>query len=177
MDDFTHDDLCLVGQRFLLSRRAGRSPCSFAVVEPTTGARSTPDVIGWGCHGQCHQVEVKRSRSDFFADRHKISRRGDAVLGTHRWYLTPKGLVVPADLPEGWGLVYAYRNVKGRVCTTVVHEAPRVEPSRLAAADERVVVASLLRRFRDGGSLNPETGRISTYRDILAAKEEGQSGA
>ena len=49
-------------------------------------------------------IEVKVSRSDFFADKKKPERKAGGV-GTYRFYLAPAGLIAVTDLPESWGLL------------------------------------------------------------------------
>lgn len=69
------------------------------------GNREQPDV--YACRQTCSAVaEIKVTRADFLADRKKPERyRGG--LGTYRFYLCPEGLISPAELPTGWGLLYA----------------------------------------------------------------------
>tara|TARA_Y100001001_G_scaffold158908_1_gene179099 strand:+ start:13411 stop:13875 length:465 start_codon:yes stop_codon:yes gene_type:complete len=105
-----HDKLVKLGARWL--KRNG-----FPVVATElkcTGSREQPDVIGF--RSSCSAViEVKVSRSDFLADSKKPERT-DGGLGIYRFYLCPEGLIVPADLPERWGLLEA----SGRQVNAVV---------------------------------------------------------
>jgi len=67
--------------------------------------REIPDAIGFKFNNSI-LVEVKVSRSDFFADRHKYVRKNPKYgMGRERWYLTPKGMVKPEEVPDGWGLI------------------------------------------------------------------------
>lgn len=67
----------------------------------TSYARETPDAIGW--HGSASTlIECKTSRSDYLADAKK--KRG-AGMGFRRYFLVPQGLVMPTEIPDGWGLL------------------------------------------------------------------------
>jgi hypothetical protein len=65
-----------------------------------------PDAIGWkrGCYSIV--IECKLSRTDFFADHEKPFRQHPELgLGCERFYLTPRHLLDPRELPAGWGLL------------------------------------------------------------------------
>lgn len=72
-----------------------------------SGCREQPDAIGF--RSTCSAlVEVKISRTDFFADRSKPERSTPGLgVGVYRFYLCPDGLIHPNELPPGWGLLYA----------------------------------------------------------------------
>jgi hypothetical protein len=67
-----------------------------------------PDALGYR-HSWSICVECKTSMSDFRADQQKRSRRGgySERPAVQCYYLCPPGLILPGDLPEGWGLLYA----------------------------------------------------------------------
>lgn len=82
------------------------------------GHRSGPDIpdaIGWDSQWIDDEferyrtfaviVEVKVSRSDFYADQSKPHRFDDDALGRERWYLLPKGMLEPSKIPVGWGFI------------------------------------------------------------------------
>ena len=74
--------------------------------EQSCASGETPDVIGW--KGRCRSVliECKVSRADFLADREKPFRKDPSLgMGCERFYLTPAGLIRPAELPGKWGLL------------------------------------------------------------------------
>jgi len=102
-----HTTLVTLGAKWL--RRNG-----FGVVATELDAvdcRERPDVVGF--RSSCSAViEVKVSRSDFFADRQKPERGSAPGIGVYRFYLCPTGLVAVEDLPPRWGLLY---EEKGRV--------------------------------------------------------------
>lgn len=68
------------------------------------GSRERLDCIGFR-HQSSALIEVKVSRSDFFADMHKPERKRGGGVGTYRFYLAPAGLLLLSDLPPGWGLL------------------------------------------------------------------------
>lgn len=88
-------------------------------------------------------VECKASRDDFLKDRRKPHRATVERMGNYRYYLTPRDMVNPAWLPEGWGLLSALDGRKQRV--KVVIEAPlHLEPEIKVA--ESQILYSLARR-------------------------------
>lgn len=97
----THEQLVKRAEDWL--RRYG---CSVVLSEQACISGEMPDAIGW--KSSCHSVlvECKVSRGDYLADRAKPFRSHPALgLGCERYYLVPKGLIQPAELPEAWGLL------------------------------------------------------------------------
>lgn len=132
--------------------------CSTVFAEIVTAAGEKPDAIGWR-YGFSRVVEVKVSRSDFFADRHKPhASAADRGMGGQRWYLVPPGLVAADEVPAWCGLAYAHAK---RI--EIVREAP--ERERWDARDEAVVLASALRRMELGARFDRGSGRWESYRD------------
>lgn len=164
----THRDLVVLGWRFL---RAGKNRCTVAVTEPVTAACCSPDVIGWGYRGSIHIVEAKRTRSDFRRDASKVSHRGDGIPGDYRWYVAPSGLILPTELPEGWGLAEVSIAPDGghRIRSRVA--APPIVMSERGRRESWIITASVLRRLADGGKICPETGRISSWEEIQASRQ------
>ncbi len=113
----THADLVKIAGRWLRNT-AG---CSVVLEElcAATGNGENPDAIGWRS-GQTMLVECKASRSDFLADRKKPFRADPSRgLGMYRYFLAPKGLLRPEEMPDRWGLL----EVSGRrVFRTKGHE-------------------------------------------------------
>lgn len=105
-----HDQLVSLGARWL--KRNG-----FPVIATElkcSGSREQPDVIGF--RSSCSVViEVKVSKSDFYADAKKPERT-EGGLGVYRFYLCPEGLIDPVELPDRWGLLEA----RGRTVWPVV---------------------------------------------------------
>jgi hypothetical protein len=83
-----------------------RYGCAVVLSEQACINGEMPDAIGWkrACHSVL--VECKVSRADFLADRTKPFRhRPETGVGSERWYLVPRGLVDPDEVPAGWGLL------------------------------------------------------------------------
>jgi hypothetical protein len=109
----THAGLIELAVRWL----RGPYRCGIILSEQACASGEVPDVIAW--KGRCRSVvvECKVSRADFLADRHKPWRANPEIaLGCERYYLAPAGLIAPAELPEGWGLLEA----RGRKVNLVV---------------------------------------------------------
>lgn len=80
----------------------------FIVLQEKGSWGEFPDLIGWTYDLKSILIEAKTSRADFLADQKKLVRQNSAKgMGRERWYLTPKGLLDPVDLPPGWGLLEA----------------------------------------------------------------------
>jgi len=80
--------------------------CGVVLSEQACLSGEMPDAIGWkrACHSVL--VECKVSRPDFLADRAKPFRlRPELGVGNERFYLVPRGLVSPEEIPLGWGLL------------------------------------------------------------------------
>lgn len=92
-----------------LSNLPMRSPMRSMIIlrEPTTYistyGNELPDVIGITDGSSSVNIEVKVSRSDFFADKKK---RHTHPFGHHKIYACPTGLINPEEIPEKWGLLY-----------------------------------------------------------------------
>ncbi len=105
--NFTHTGLVKIAEKWLLKR------CGFAFSELTTFAGEIPDSIGFRS-GDTILIECKTSRADFISDKKKhFRRRPKAGVGSFRFYMCPKDLIKPEELPEKWGLLYV--NDKGKV--------------------------------------------------------------
>ncbi len=104
----THDDLIEIAAIWL------RKKCGIVITEMATSGEE-PDAIGWGTGGQSILIECKATRSDFMSDRKKLYRREPTLgIGCYRFYMAPKGLIDPEELPENWGLI-EINNGKARV--------------------------------------------------------------
>lgn len=102
----THTKLVALGERWLLNTRA----CSFAFSElcASTSNGETPDNIGFKWEDTI-LIECKASRADFLSDKRKRFRRDPRKgMGAYRMYLCPARIIQPVDLPQGWGLLWAY---------------------------------------------------------------------
>lgn len=98
-----HKSLVSLGIRWLKQR------CSIVFYEFTTAANESPDIIGWGS-GFSILIECKVTRSDFLQDSKKLVRRYPHLgMGQQRYYLCPPEVITIEDLPESWGLLWAYK--------------------------------------------------------------------
>jgi hypothetical protein len=80
--------------------------CGVVLSEQACANGEMPDAIGWKKASHSVLVECKISRSDFLADRQKSFRQKPEIgVGCERFYLAPAGLVLPEELPAGWGLL------------------------------------------------------------------------
>lgn len=104
-----HAELVRLGVRWC--KNTGRCPLVFA--EPK-GMSEEPDVFGIHNTGGTTVtivIEAKATRSDFLSDKRKYFRRVPAFgMGRQRYYLAPKGMIKPHELPQGWGLIEATEN-------------------------------------------------------------------
>ena len=97
----THKELCIRACYWLYSRWR----CVHAEIEPHGNTNEFPDAIGWDSGGTSYLVECKISLSDFYSDRRKPFRKNPSEgMGQYRYFLTPKGLLKPEQLRDGWGL-------------------------------------------------------------------------
>lgn len=113
-----HNRLTALGARWLK-----RNGFSVVATELTCfGSREQPDVIGF--RSSCSAIiEVKVSRSDFYADRKKPERMSGG-LGIYRFFLCPDGMISPDELPGRWGLLYA----KGRSVDAIIKPGGNLWP-------------------------------------------------
>jgi len=111
-----------------------------------------PDIIGWHWENT-FLVECKANRADFLGDKNKLFRKyPDYGMGNFRVFLTPPGLIQPEELPERWGLLYAYPS---RIVTQQGYSPRR--PSYYFKANtknETTMLVSALRRFVVRGMLD-----------------------
>jgi len=98
-----HKDLVKIAHNWVLKNAS----CGIAFKELKTITSEIPDVIGFGSWTHSVIVECKASRSDVLADKNKPFRKDPKTgMGTHRYYICPKGLIKKEELPYGWGLIY-----------------------------------------------------------------------
>lgn len=105
----THRELCDLAKKWLLRPNSkGGHGCRIALTECRSGFDGEiPDAIGFRASEDVQTVviEVKTSRSDFLADARKPHRSSGKGMGMWRYFLCPEGIIVPEDLPAGWGLL------------------------------------------------------------------------
>ena len=154
--DSLHYNLCLEGAKWLKRKKNAErfeTPWKYIAVELCVYGCENPDI--WAFNGwSTIVVEVKTSRSDFKNDKKKWWRmpgHEQCIAGNYRYYLVPKGLLKPDDLPEGVGLLeYDGKNIERTI------KAARKTVSNHA---DGIIMASILRRegFKEG---------IYNYRNI-----------
>lgn len=99
----THQLLVQIAYKWVL-----RNGCGVAFREFRSYACNGefPDVIGFSSGGHSTLIECKATRSDFLADRKKSFRITSQLgMGSYRFFCAPDGLMLAADLPNGWGLI------------------------------------------------------------------------
>jgi hypothetical protein len=107
----THGELV---QHAMVWLKDGRN-CRVALSRIAPGAEC-PDAIGFflqpiagrdvGYEWASVLIECKTSRADFIADSSKPFRvQPETGMGRYRYFLAPKGLLKPDELPQGWGLL------------------------------------------------------------------------
>lgn len=141
-----HSDLVAMAAAWLLKKYP------VVITDMVSGARETPDAIGIRGYDST-LIECKASRADFLRDAAKPHRQGDAGMGCLRYYLTTLGMIKPAELPEGWGLLES--NGRGRIRTVVQPE--RRKPDH---REEGAILVSLIRRI---GQNPPEGVSVRCY--------------
>lgn len=105
-EPMTHKELVKKAAKWLkTTNRNIHFRCSIVIAELVTATSEVPDVIGFR-HGYSVLLECKATRSDFLSDKKKYFRREPGNgMGDVRYFFTPKGLISPEELPEGWGLL------------------------------------------------------------------------
>lgn len=115
-----------------------------------------------------HEYEIKLTRSDFNADFKKYRHQyyGDAETEYARpnyfWYVAPRGLLDPADVPEYAGLIQVSGN-RVHPFTERAKNAPKLHGGKISDHElEKVFRASMFRYW--------------SVREKLTALEEKQEG-
>ena len=136
----THHDLV---ERAATGLRNTRH-CSVVLTELVTSSE-VPDAIGWRLGCVSILIECKTSRSDFHADKHKSVRKHNCGMGQRKYYMVPDGLVLPDEVPKGWGLI----EVGPRKRCKVTVQPPKPPISLEILMREVPVLVSALRRYQD----------------------------
>lgn len=93
--------------------------------------RYESDFISVTSAGLIHEVEVKLSRGDFFADfrkglKHTHIQHGD--YANYFWFATPKGLIKPEEIPDYAGHLELEREDKPRYIKYIKAHAAKQAP-------------------------------------------------
>lgn len=100
-----HDDLVIRAEKWLKQQNCG--VIFRDQFRAMTHNGEQPDAIGWR-DGLSVLIECKASRADFLKDKNKKFRKDLGLgMGDWRFYMCPTGVILPEDLPTGWGLLYA----------------------------------------------------------------------
>lgn len=157
----SHADLVEIAAKWL--KRQG---CNVVLTERFAGNDNRgecPDAIGWYCSDfSSIVIECKVSTADFIADAAKPWRTGPA-MGHERYFLAPKGLLLPMVFPPCWGLL----EWDGRVVRRVFPSLPFVD--RAIEHEARLLLAEL-RIFHARGITYPKLGNAP----VMTAKHEGE---
>lgn len=118
------------------------------LAEFSTAAQEVPDVLVF--EGGAHTVllEVKVSRSDFLSDKGKFFRQQeDYGMGEHRYYVAPRDMIQPEELPIGWGLFEIEEVKYGSRTRYIVREKVKPEYKTANKSKECMMLMSALRRL------------------------------
>ena len=145
--EFTHKDLCKIADKWLgKSKKENLRFQKFPIHVSEmvcTSVNETPDAIGWNYCRSC-LIEVKVSRSDFFADKNKPFRTNGDGMGNYRYYLCPEELIKEDELPEGWGLIYVDEKRK----TREIRESKTFVLTASGLDNEKCYLFSIARRMK-----------------------------
>jgi hypothetical protein len=133
----THEKLVEIAVHWLRRYR-----CGVILSEQACTSGEVPDAIGWkkACHSVL--VECKVSRADFQADREKPFRqKPETGVGCERFYLAPRRLIRPEELPRGWGLI----EVSGCQVEVVKASAKNLRAAAGFRCEMNLLLASLRR--------------------------------
>lgn len=144
-----HDQLVLRAEKWLKSQN-----CKVVIRDPfRSWNREQPDAIGWRSEISI-LIEVKVSRADFLADAKKAFRADpEKGMGDWRFYLCPPGIIQPEDLPDGWGLLWAYEKTIKKIHGVPPNCDWYRYPQRGNKSAETTMLVSALRRLELRGHL------------------------
>jgi len=149
----------LVDRAFLYLHGMG---CKVRFRERRASTLENPDAMGFG-GGRALSVliECKASRADFLADKKKLFRRvPEQGMGSRRYFMAPVGMLEPAEIPAGWGLLEVYektpkrqRRVRETVTAEPFYERNReAEIQYLVSAIRRIEISMAVFIEPGGGS-------------------------
>lgn len=134
MKEVTHRELCLIGAKWLRNKQREK----YIIVEIELANCEQPDIFAFGSW-YSKMIEVKVSRADFLSDKKKWFRQQpEKGVGQLRYYLCPKDLIRPEEIPTNWGLLY----FDGKDIEPIV----KAEIQQANPMAEMKIAASILRR-------------------------------
>jgi hypothetical protein len=108
------------------------------------------DVLTISRSGFATEYEIKRTRSDFFADfkkpKHIQMRRGNGGQLSRFYFVCPQDLISIDDIPKYAGLIYVTKKY-GRLQSIEIRKAPKLKASKLKVEDEVRVYRSIMFRW------------------------------
>jgi hypothetical protein len=114
----------LVDRAFLYLHTIG---CSVRFKERVSSVSENPDAMGFGGRNFSILIECKASRADFITDKKKwFRKRPEDGMGYKRYFMAPIGMLIPSEIPKGWGLLEVCEKtprINRRVCVTIEAEA------------------------------------------------------
>lgn len=130
----------------------GSMGCSVVAAELVCAAsREIPDAIGFKHNGLSILVECKTNRADFLVDASKNHRNGHG-MGRERWFYAPAGVIDPATVPPGWGLLERENHGTRYICRQTKKPEMR-DLSKELAINERSFLVSLAYRALEACAL------------------------
>jgi hypothetical protein len=148
-----HKEMVSKAAKWLL----GTKRCGFVFTEFSPWiCNEVPDAIGWDNRkARSYLVECKVSRADFPGDAEKpFRKRPRRGMGNYRYYMVPKDLVRPEEIPPKWGLLYAFPKIVKVVMEPQLYDDPKI------AANEWPLLCAALRRVHLRGDL------VKIYRQL-----------
>jgi len=135
----THAQLVLMAEKYLRNRLRAK----IVFRELVTVSKEIPDAIGFN-DTYSFLIECKTSKSDFLCDFKKSFRKNpEEGMGMFRFYLCPKDLIKPEEVPENWGLIYT----DGQSFKTI----KKASAQKYSLRSERKILYSGLRRMEGHG--------------------------
>lgn len=155
----------LVKSAVTWARRHSGCGVVFHELKSVCDSGEIPDVIGFGYSDHSVMIECKCSRADFRADKNKPFRQDpERGVGRIRYYCCPEGIIMPEDLPLGWGLIWVNSRgkavLKVRQLVQLLNRSNNLRyglikfPVNLKA--ERAIMYSALRRLEVRGVIKKE---------------------
>jgi len=161
----THAELCARAGVWLRARQG----CQVTMIEKGTNGE-VADAFGVKWPDLTYLIECKTSRADFLSDQRKAFRTPTGGMGRYRYYMTRPGLLDPAEIPAGWGLLEVHP-VQIRVQVWAVR---RTEYDR---GKEWRMVMKLMLDLKWRGCLSPNASRYQGVHPKLGSDRDPGIGA
>jgi len=134
----THKALVRKTALWLKNNYRSTLKCPIVIAELVTANHEIPDVLGFR-HGFSILIEAKVSRNDFLSDKKKYFRREpDVGMGENRYFIAPKDMIAPDELPDKWGLLEYHESGRIKI---------KAEPENMKA-DKRAEIRMLTSAIR-----------------------------